>query len=319
MFLCLAVFGCGTIRRACGAGGKRSRAIEAAQVELDRVDDGRDRVDALTSAIQAYESGLAAMRDGMRDVAIREQELTGKLAAQRGDISQLLGVLAGLGGQAEPDTFAHPGGPVGAARAGMLLDSVMPNLTARSATLERDLDEMKALRRIQQRGIEVLQQGLRDLQTARTDLSKAIADRTDLPRKFVEDPVRTAILISGSETLSAFSGGLSNITTDEVAMDLPDVSSRKGSLTFPVAGQILRRPGEADAAGVVRPGLVVATRPKRWSSPPPPRPCATVVRFWITGWCPFWNPSREFCLCLPACTRSLARQAKYCPKEVRSV
>ncbi len=238
-----------------------ARAIEDAHVQLDQADGGRDRVAALTAAVRAYETGLSAMREGMRDVAIREKELSLKLAAQEADISQLLGVLSSLGPSATPETLAHPQGPVGAARAGMLLEAVMPGLNAQADGLKQDLDEVSALRRIQERAIDVLENGLSGLQTARTELSKAIADRTDLPRKFTEDSVRTAILISGSETLSAFASGLSNITTDEAAIDLPDVSSRKGNLTFPVAGQVLRRPGEADAAGVVRPGLVVVTRP----------------------------------------------------------
>ena len=238
-----------------------ARAIEAAQIQLDQADGGRDRVAALTTAVQAYETGLGAMRDGMRDVAIREQELTLKLAEQDADTSQLLGVLAGLGGQATPETLAHPGGPVGAARAGMLLEAVMPGLQAQAETLQRDLSEVSALRSIQERAIDVLKTGLSGLQEARADLSKAIADRTDLPRKFTEDSVRTAILISGSETLAAFASGLSNITTDETAVDLPDVAGRKGMLAFPVTGQVLRRPGEADAAGIARPGIVVATGP----------------------------------------------------------
>ena len=42
---------------------------------------------------------------------------------------------------------------------------------------------------------------------------------------------------------------------------LPDISERKGTLALPVRGRILRRAGEADAAGIRRPGLIMATPP----------------------------------------------------------
>jgi hypothetical protein len=56
------------------------------------------------------------------------------------------------------------------------------------------------LRLLQQEATAQLQLGLSEVQSARVALSNAIAERADLPRQFSEDPVRTAILISSSET-----------------------------------------------------------------------------------------------------------------------
>jgi septal ring factor EnvC (AmiA/AmiB activator) len=100
------------------------------------------------------------------------------------------------------------------------------------------------------------------VQQARTDLSKAVAERTDLPRKFTEDPIRTALLIASTETLSAFASGLTDIGDDERAIDLPAVRDRKGDIPLPVLGRVLRGFKEADAAGITRPGMVLATRPR---------------------------------------------------------
>jgi septal ring factor EnvC (AmiA/AmiB activator) len=51
---------------------------------------------------------------------------------------------------------------------------------------------------------------------------------------------------------------------------LPGIADRKGVLPLPVNGTILRRAGEADAAGITRPGIVVATRPHALVTTPAP-------------------------------------------------
>ncbi|KMK65809.1 murein hydrolase activator EnvC [Puniceibacterium sp. IMCC21224] len=236
--------------------------LEAASIRLDAADSARDRVRALTETVRAYESGLGAMRDGLRDVAIRETELTRDLRSRETEVAQLLGVLQSLGRAQVPETLLHPSGPLGTARAGMLVAAVTPGLAQQASDLRADLDEITTLRKLQEDAVRTLQEGLSGVQDARTELSQALADRTNLPRRFTEDPVRTAILIAGTETLEGFASGLSQMATDEADGSLPSIDSRKGQLALPVAGQILRRAGQADAAGVERPGIVLATRPR---------------------------------------------------------
>nr|WP_255670763.1 peptidoglycan DD-metalloendopeptidase family protein [Cognatishimia sp. F0-27] len=250
-------------------------ALEAAAVQLDAAEGARDRVAALTSTVSAFEDGLAAMRDGLRRAAIRETELTRRLAAQDAEIAQLLGVLSALGPEVRPQSFLHPDGPLGAARSGMLVAALTPALNAAADALRADLEEVTALRRLQQSAADTLVAGLADLQAARTALSQAVADRVPLPRRFTEDPVRTAILITAAETLDAFASGLSQIAEDERPQGLPRIADRKGALPLPVRGTILRRPGEADAAGVTRPGLVLATQPQALVT----TPTAATVRY----------------------------------------
>ena len=238
-----------------------ARALEAASVALDRAQSSRDRVAALTETVRAYEDGLTAMREGLRTAAIRETELSRKLAAQDTEIAQLLGVLTALGGRAQPQSLLHPAGPLGSARAGMMLASVTPGLSEQANQLRSDLEEVTLLRQIQQSAADTLREGLAGVQQARTELSQAIADRTDLPRRFTEDPVRIAILIEATETLDGFASGLSQIAENTTAQNLPRIADRKGSLPLPARGVILREAGERDAAGVTRPGILLATRP----------------------------------------------------------
>jgi septal ring factor EnvC (AmiA/AmiB activator) len=95
-----------------------------------------------------------------------------------------------------------------------------------------------------------------------------MADRKDLPKRFIEDQSKTAILIAAAETLDTFISGLSIVAIDEAVGSLPDIQDRKGKLVFPVNGRILREFKSADAAGIVRPGIIVATKPGALVSTP---------------------------------------------------
>ncbi|TKZ22251.1 peptidase M23 [Shimia litoralis] len=239
-----------------------AQQLEQASLSLQSARKSRDRVAALTQTVQAYEAGLMAMREGLRRAAIREAQIGRELKAQEAEISRLLGVLQSMGSGPPPVMLLHPSGPTGTARSGMILADITPALEARANKLRVDLEEIVILRDLQQGAADDLQAGLRGVQDARTELSKAISDRSDLPQRFADDPVKTALLIATTETLEGFASGLSEIQEDGVQpMDLPDISARKGSLALPVQAQVLRYAGEADAAGIRRPGLVLAARP----------------------------------------------------------
>jgi septal ring factor EnvC (AmiA/AmiB activator) len=236
--------------------------LEQASAQLDAANGARDRVQALTQTIQAFEVGLGAMREGLRQAAINEAQLSKKLEARDGEVAQLLGVLQSIGGNPSPTLFLHPDGPIGTARAGMLLAELTPALNARADSLRQDLEDVQTLRTLQTDAAKRLQDGLTEVQRARTELNQAMANRTDLPKRFTEDPVRTAILISTSETLSGFASGLSQMTSEQIEPAPLNIDGQMGSLPLPVQGLVLRRANETDAAGVTRPGMILATRPR---------------------------------------------------------
>ena len=236
--------------------------LRAASSQLQTAKSARDRVKALTSTVKAFETGLDAMREGLRLASTRENVLSRQLAARDGEVAELLGVLQTISRAPAPVLLAHPDGPAGAVRSGMLVAEMTPALTARANALRRDVEEMALLRSLQETATNELRTALMGVQDARAALSQAMADRKDLPKMFVEDPVRTAILISSTKTLDAFADGLSKITTSEALGPLPDIGTLKGSLPLPVEGVVLRRAGEADASGIKRPGILVAARPR---------------------------------------------------------
>ena len=236
--------------------------LEQAALSLQEASSARDRVRALTQTVQAYEAGLSAMRDGLRQAALREGQLQRQLQAREAEIADLLGVLQTIGAAPPPVLMVHPNGPQGSARAAMILAEVTPALNTRATALRHDLDEVRTLRQLQQSAASTLEGGLEGVQKARAELSQAVADRTDLPRRFIEDPVRTAILIDSTETLEGFASGLSDMAADQITPTVANISDLKGELPMPVQGIVLRAAGQADAAGIVRPGIVLATRPR---------------------------------------------------------
>lgn len=252
------------------AARQAAQQLETAAIALENAESARDRVRALTETVQAYEAGLSAMRDGLRQAALREGQLQRRLNAREAEIADLLGVLQTIGAAPPPVLMVHPGGPQGSARAAMMLAEVTPALNNRAAELRQDLTEVRTLRLLQQSAAETLEKGLAGVQEARAELSQAVADRTDLPQRFTEDPVRTAILISSTETLEGFASGLSQITDEVIQPSAADISALKGELPMPVQGLLLRRAGQADAAGITRPGIVLATRPRALVVSPTP-------------------------------------------------
>ncbi|QYX56263.1 peptidase M23 [Roseovarius sp. SCSIO 43702] len=246
---------------AAEAARRAAQALEAASRSLDEAEGARNRVRALTETVRAYEDGLTAMRDGLRRAAIREEALTRELTASEAEIAQLLGILQSMDSAPSPVLLLHPSGPLGTARSGLILSDVTPALNAEIEALRSRLSDLAVLRALQESAAQTLRDGLKGAQTARVELSQAIADRTDLPRRFTEDATRTALLIAATESLEGFASGLSEIAVDEAPGSLPDISDRKGTLPLPVEGRILRRAGEADAAGITRPGLIMATPP----------------------------------------------------------
>jgi murein hydrolase activator len=238
---------------AAAASANLGQAVAA----LEAATGARDRVAALTQTIRAYEEGLAALREALRQAAIREAALQLQFDAKSEQVAQLLGVLTQLESEPGPLLLLHPSGPVGTVQSGLLLTEVTPALQAEADVLKVQLTELRDLRALQVAAGETLKAGLAAAQTARTALSQAISDRTDLPRRFTEDPEVLRGLLDSADTLEAFAGGLTLSENPD-----PDFAEQQGRLPLPAFGTLIRRADEADAAGVRRPGISIATRPQ---------------------------------------------------------
>ena len=245
--------------------------LTAARAQLDAAGSGRNRVAALTDTVQAYEEGMIALREGLRRVAAQTDRIEADLNARQEEVSRLLGVLASIGRAPAPGLALHPDGALGTARSGMMIADVTPALQRRVADLSDVLNDLAVLRALQESALETLSDGLRGAQEARAELSAAIAERTDLPRRFSDDPVQTALLLASTETLDAFATGLAEAFDTGAAA--PQLAAT-GDLPLPVQGRLLRGAGQPDAAGVTRPGVILAARPRALVTTPVP---ATVL------------------------------------------
>jgi septal ring factor EnvC (AmiA/AmiB activator) len=234
--------------------------LEQAGFALLEAEGARDRVEALTQTVRAYEEGLLALREGIRQAALREQTILMMFEAERDRLSRLLGVLHSIEAAPAPIVLLHPSGPMGTARSGMILSEVAPAVAAEARALRLQLEELAALRAVQDGALTQLSDALARAQDARTQLSQAMADRRMLPENFLTDDVAMAQLVASVDSLDELSRLLSQ-DPPAAARDLPDFEAARGTLPLPVLGTRLRAFGETDAAGVARPGLVLATRP----------------------------------------------------------
>jgi len=129
--------------------------------------------------------------------------------------------------------------------------------------LRAALEEVALLRGLQESAVSTLENGLQGAQRARTALSQAVSNRTDLPKRFLADDEAMANLIATADTLESFAGGLMSATVEDTSVSIaqPDFTEARGTLDLPVLGRVIREMNEADSAGVRRPGWVIATRP----------------------------------------------------------
>ena len=238
-----------------------ARGLEAATLAMQAASGGRDQIAALSQTIQAYEDGLVALRDGLREAQLREAALEREFAARSEEMSRLLSVLMATQNVDESLALLHPQGGLETARAAMLLGELTPPL-ARAVTELRDaLEDLRALRRARQYGFLALEQGLQVAQDSRVALAQAVSDRGPLPKRLVEDPEQLDILARNAQTLQEFAQELAQSTGAPDYQPAVTFQAARGTLSPPVRATILHRFNQPDAAGVVRQGLVLATAP----------------------------------------------------------
>jgi len=260
----LAVLAClgGIPAQADTAGNAQSAAI-ALLAAIDTLGAARrapDQVSALTQAIQAHEAGLSALREGLREAALREAAINRVLEEQQARVSRLLGAMMAVERIEGPVMFVHPQGPLATARAGMMIADVAAGMQAEADRIGALARELSVLRQLRASAVETLAAGLSSLQGARAELSQAVANRRDLPPRVGDDEGRMLALLESVRTLQELATSLAGQPSNAAA-ELPVFASARGRLVPPVTGTLLRGFGEADRTGILRPGLGLATEP----------------------------------------------------------
>jgi len=220
----------------------------------------RDQVTALTRTIAAHETGLEALRTGLREATLREAIIAQLFDAQSEGVTRLLSAMMAVQRVEGPALLLHPAGPLATARAGMLMADLAPSMQAEADRIGALLTELRTLRTLRSDALQTLTTGLTSLQAARAELGQAIAERRTPPPSLGEDETRLLALLESAQTLEALAAGLAALPPG--AGNAPEgFDQTRGRLPLPVRATVLRRAGEADAAGTIRPGLVLATEP----------------------------------------------------------
>lgn len=234
--------------------------LRAAVAKLADAVTADDQVTALTEVIRGYEQGLAALREGLRQASAREAELRTRFEAERGRLSRVLGAMTALQQSPETALLLHPAGALATAQSGMILSDVAPGLRAEAERLKADLDEIATVRNLQASAAEMLGAGLASVQEARRLLVSAASDRSTMPVRYAGLPEDLQQLRDAAQSLDDFAVGIARMEKD-IGAPMEDFEGAQGSLRLPVVGTVMRPYGEPDAAGVRRPGWVIATAP----------------------------------------------------------
>lgn len=224
--------------------------LQKAEAQLPLATSATDQVMAHTQIIQAYEEGLAALREGLRQVSVRQRSIAQDFQRKEDRLSQLLGVLQTIGRSSAPLHILHPSGPLGTARSGMIISDVSPALHREAQALRQQLQELATLRALQEQAHTQVEQAFTQMQSARDGLANAVARRADVTAPNLSDLDQVQLLTETAETLQSFASGIADLGIRNAA----DFEGAKGKLRLPVAGILLHGFGEADASGTTRPG-----------------------------------------------------------------
>lgn len=229
-----------------------ARLIGEAQAQLSTARDADNQLAAFAQAVQGYELALSTARGSSRQIALARAAAETRFAAQQQTVAQLLGGLQRVERAPVPLLMIHPSGPAGAVRAGQMMAGLVPALQAEADKLRADAQQLETLGQDQAAMAVLLSDGLAGVRAARASLNDALARRE---RAGPVDEALLGQLRDDSATMQAFARALARETQASPA----GFETRKGALPLPAQGHILREFGTADAAGIVRPGMIIET------------------------------------------------------------
>lgn len=151
--------------------------LRAAEAALSAASDPRLRLAALGEAAAAQEAALAALRAELRALAPRRAEALADMEAERRAGFAAASALDRLARAPGGAFFAHPGGAVAAARAGMMLGGAAPALARRAEAARLRLAGFVGLEAQRRRAAEAAAAALEALRATRAEIAEAIAAR----------------------------------------------------------------------------------------------------------------------------------------------
>jgi septal ring factor EnvC (AmiA/AmiB activator) len=221
----------------------QARALLAKASAVLRVARGDDsRLAALGQSVTAHEAALSALRAGLRAMAASEQDMTGEIDAEAGQLRRLISALQSLSRAPASALLAARGGPLQATRAAMLIAGIAPELDRRVAALGQQLRALQALRKSQEQVRAEARGTLASLQELRAETTNALGrrDRAGLvARPELRRQAKAAAARARDLDGLAAALGQAGMKTD----------APFGAAPLPVAGRIIAGFGEPDPWG----------------------------------------------------------------------
>jgi len=234
--------------------------LNTARNELSLAGSYRERVKALSNLIQETEESLSDLRSAYRTIMLQSKNLNKDIIIQKEKISELAGALLVVGREPLGSKLLHPDGALNAARSSLILSDILEEVRSEARDLDKDLEKLRLLKNLGQRAEQEMQLSLNSIQTARVSLIKAASDRADLPIRFIDDPKRISLLSKSAKSLGEFAVAINSLEKKLIIPVEPIEKDFEGTLNPPVEGVIARKFKEEDAAGIVRPGIIIRTK-----------------------------------------------------------
>ena len=234
--------------------------LNSARSELLSANSYRNRVNALSNLIVETEKSLGDLRSKYRVIKLQAKELNTELIFQKEKISELSGALLMLGKEPTGSMLLHPGGALSNARSTLILSDILEGVRSEARSLNKNLNKLMLLTNLTQNVEKEMIVSLESIQTARASLIKAASDRTDLPIRFIDNPEKLRSLSKSSKSLDEFAIALNSLEKTIITKGEPISKDYVGTLNLPVEGIVVREFNDADAAGIIRPGIVIRTK-----------------------------------------------------------
>ena len=240
--LMLVLFGAEARADAAAIAREASELLAGAEAELGAAEDAPDRRMALARAIRAYETGLVAANAGLSALAGERDAAAARLAANGRMLADIQSAIRQIEAVPPELRVEQEGGALAAARSAMLLGHLQPQIRARVAALQGELDALATMEALQTSFVDDIRAASARVAEAR----RALEGPSDADDALRADLGRTARdLASLARSLEGQASAALRLTPD-------------GEWGWPVAGEIRRDFGEEDAAGIARPGLVLS-------------------------------------------------------------
>ena len=234
--------------------------LNTARNELSLADSYKERVKALSNLIQETEESLSDLRSAYRTIKLQSKNLHKEIILQKEKISELAGALLVVGREPLGSKLLHPDGALNAARSSLILSDILEGVRSEARDLNKDQEKLRLLTNLAQRAEVEMQLSLKSIQAARVSLIKAASDRADLPIRFIDDPKKISLLSKSAKSLGEFAVAINSLEKKLIVPVEPTEKDFEGALNLPVEGVIARKFKEEDAAGIVRPGIIIRTK-----------------------------------------------------------